>query len=116
MRSNWSRDREGFLLVFSVADRSTFESLGSFIEHINEVFEDDSVPIILVGNKIDLEVCRVCLHIAGITLTSGYTQDQRQVSFDEAKLLAKEFKVTAYVETSAKTGWSVDEAFLSLIR
>jgi GTPase SAR1 family protein len=53
------------------------------------------VPIILVGNKTDLEFSRV-------------------VFFEEAKKLADENKLL-YVETSAKQGAGVSEAFTKLV-
>lgn len=51
--------------------------------------EDDKIPILLVGNKSDLE-------------------DRRQVSVDEARGKAEEWGVQ-YVETSAKTRANVDK-------
>lgn len=51
--------------------------------------EEDKVPLLVVGNKSDLE-------------------DRRQVSADEARAKADEWSVQ-YVETSAKTRANVDK-------
>lgn len=51
--------------------------------------EEDKIPLLLVGNKSDLE-------------------DRRQVSVDEARTKADEWSVQ-YVETSAKTRANVDK-------
>ena len=52
LRSTWMRERDGFLLVYSVTDRGTFESLNSFYEQLSAMHEDAMPPIVLVGNKV----------------------------------------------------------------
>lgn len=51
--------------------------------------ENDTIPLLVVGNKSDLE-------------------DRRQVSLDEVRAKAEEWGVQ-YVETSAKTRANVDK-------
>lgn len=58
-------------------------------EQILRVKEEEAIPLLLVGNKSDLE-------------------DRRQVSADEAAAKASEWGVQ-YVETSAKTRANVDK-------
>ena len=58
-------------------------------EQIVRVKNDDFVPFILVGNKMDLDA-------------------KRQVSVDTAQNCARQWNV-AYVETSAKTRDNVDK-------
>jgi len=98
LRRQWVEVRDGFLLVFSVTDRSTFNDLTSFHDLIVEVKESamPKIPVVIVGNKADLA-------------------HRRQVSLEEARELATYFK-TSYIETSAKNGINVNEAFESLIR
>lgn len=55
--------------------------------------EEDKIPLLLVGNKSDLE-------------------DRRQVSVDDARAKAEEWSVQ-YVETSAKTRANVDKVCLN---
>lgn len=54
--------------------------------------EEDKIPLLLVGNKSDLE-------------------ERRQVSVDDARAKAEEWGVQ-YVETSAKTRANVDKVCL----
>jgi len=100
LRRQWIEDRDGFLLVFSIADRSSFEDINQFYELIVDVKEETmgitKVPLVLVGNKADLV-------------------DKRQVSSKEASDDAAKKNAT-YIETSAKNGDSVSEAFENLVR
>ncbi|PWA18868.1 hypothetical protein CCH79_00005092, partial [Gambusia affinis] len=96
MREQYMRTGEGFLLVFSVTDRGSFEEIYKFQRQILRVKDRDEFPMILVGNKADLEL-------------------QRQVTQEEGQQLARQLKVT-YMEASAKIRMNVDQAFHELVR
>ena len=55
----YMRSGEGFLLVFSVTDRTSFEEVSRFHKQILRVKDRDEFPIMLVGNKADLQQQRV---------------------------------------------------------
>lgn len=97
LRSTWMRERDGFLLVFSVTERPTFDDLASFYDQLQVMHEDRMPPLLLAGNKADL---------AG----------KRVVDKEEGERLAEEWGACAYVETSAKTGQNIDTAFSRLVR
>lgn len=82
MREQYMRTGEGFLLVFSVTDRGSFEEIYKFQRQILRVKDRDEFPMILIGNKADLD-------------------HQRQVTQEEGQQLARQLKVT-YMEASAK--------------
>jgi len=96
MREQYMRTGEGFLLVFSVTDRSSFEEISKFQIQILRVKDKDDFPMILVGNKSDLE-------------------NERTVTNAEASELAKAMKV-GYTETSAKLRTNVESSFYDLVR
>ncbi|KAL0092346.1 small G-protein Ras2 [Phycomyces blakesleeanus] len=96
LRDQWIRDGEGFLLVYSITARSTFERIRRFRDQIFRVKDVDNVPIILVGNKCD--------NVA-----------QRQVSRDEGQTMARSFNCE-FVETSAKTCVNVERSFYSVVK
>lgn len=96
LRSTWMRERDGFILVYSVCDSTTFTGLHSFYDQLSVMHEDNMPPLLLVGNKCDLE-------------------PKRQVSQQEGESLAKSYGCK-YMETSAKTGKNIDEAFTEIIR
>lgn len=97
IRDNYFRSGEGFLLVFSITEHESFTATAEFREQILRVkAEEDKIPLLVVGNKSDLE-------------------DRRQVSVEEARGKAEEWGVQ-YVETSAKTRANVDKVFFDLMR
>ena len=46
---------QGFLLVFSITSLSSLQELADLREQIMRIKDDNHVPIVLVGNKCDLE-------------------------------------------------------------
>lgn len=95
MRDQYMRTGEGFLLVFAVNNAKSFEDIAMYREQIKRVKDADDVPMVLVGNKCDLQM----------------------ISIDpkEARDVAQNYNIP-YVETSAKTRMGVDEAFYTLVR
>jgi len=96
MREQYMRTGEGFLLVYSITSRSSFEEVNTFHQQILRVKDRDTFPIIIVGNKSDLEY-------------------ERQVGMNEGRDLAKHLGCR-FKETSAKQRLNVDEAFSELVR
>ena len=53
VRDRYMRDGEGFLLVYSLIERTTFVPMAKISEQIKRVKDTDRhVPIVLVGNKV----------------------------------------------------------------
>ncbi len=93
------RQSNGFLLLFSVTDRNSLDEAIKYLDMIQQAKDEDDVtkiPIILVGNKLDLG-------------------DERVISRDEATDLAREYKLK-YMEISAKANENVTECFHTLTR
>ena len=55
MREQYMRTGEGFLLVYSITSRQSFEEIQVFQQQILRVKDKDYFPIIIVGNKCDLD-------------------------------------------------------------
>ena len=84
------KNSDAVILVYAINDKNTFGALDTWISKLNDTMDISKKPIILVGNKSDL--------------------DERQVSYEEGKKYA-ESKGFNFYETSAKTGENVEEAF-----
>lgn len=96
MREQYMRGGEGFLICYSIADRHSFLEAEEYRDLILKVRAAEHVPVILVGNKIDLEC-------------------QRRVSTEEGGALAAKFGCQ-FMETSAAHGRHVDDVFHILVR
>lgn len=59
MREQYMRSGEGFLLVYAVTDRASFDEMYKFHRQILRVKDRDEFPMLMVGNKADLETSRV---------------------------------------------------------
>lgn len=81
------------ILVYDVTNRASFENIDeNWYKEIKKA--SPNVALILVGNKIDLK-------------------NERVVSREEGELLSEKLKLT-YMETSAKTGENINDAFKML--
>jgi GTPase SAR1 family protein len=58
MREQYMRTGEGFLLVYSITSRSSFEEIAGFRQQILRIKDAESFPIVIIGNKCDLEFQR----------------------------------------------------------
>ncbi|KAI7868126.1 small G-protein Ras2 [Spinellus fusiger] len=96
LRDNWIVEGEGFLLVYSITARSTFDRIERFRHQIIRVKDIDNVPLVLVGNK-----CDEVIH--------------RKVYREEGVLLAKQWGC-GFFETSAKTYVNVERSFYSVVK
>ncbi|VDP18260.1 unnamed protein product [Soboliphyme baturini] len=103
MRDLYMKNGQGFVLVYSITAQSTFNDLIDLRDQILRVKDTDDVtacdfkvPMILIGNKCDLE-------------------DERVVGKDQGQNLARQFNC-AFLETSAKAKINVNEVFYDLVR
>ncbi|KAM6036734.1 GTP-binding protein Rit2 isoform 1-T1 [Theristicus caerulescens] len=96
MRDQYMRGGEGFIICYSITDRQSFQEAADFKELIYRVRHTYDIPLVLVGNKIDLE-------------------EFRQVSTEEGMSLAREYSCS-FFETSAALRFYIDDVFHGLVR
>ena len=85
----------GILLVYSIDDRNSLNNLENWIKDIKDKTNYEKVPLILIGNKCDLE-------------------GERKVSKEEGEKFALKYNAK-FFECSAKNNINVNQAFESLI-
>lgn len=88
-RKSYFSNAAAGIIVFDTTRRATFEHVKTWMLEFQIIGKP--VPIVLVGNKIDLV-------------------DEREVSREDAETLAQELNLS-YIETSAKDGNNVEEVF-----
>ncbi|KAL9133799.1 MAG: hypothetical protein Q9175_005018 [Cornicularia normoerica] len=86
----------GYMLVYSVASRQSFEMIRILRDKILNQLAADWVPLVIVGNKSDLKA------------------DQRHVQAEEGRKLAEEFSCS-FTEASARLNSNVGKAFEQMI-
>eukprot|EP00057_Strongylocentrotus_purpuratus_P001498 XP_001199418.2 PREDICTED: ras-related protein R-Ras2 isoform X1 [Strongylocentrotus purpuratus] len=59
MREQYMRTGDGFLLVFALTNRTSFDEIYKYHRQILRVKDRDEFPMILIGNKADLEDSRI---------------------------------------------------------
>eukprot|EP00768_Dysnectes_brevis_P006449 gnl/Dysnectes_brevis/508_a564_9104.p1 GENE.gnl/Dysnectes_brevis/508_a564_9104~~gnl/Dysnectes_brevis/508_a564_9104.p1 ORF type:complete len:190 (-),score=45.14 gnl/Dysnectes_brevis/508_a564_9104:103-672(-) len=96
LRDAYMRNGHGFILVYAITSSTSFDDCRTLHEQILRVKEKDAVPLILVGNKCDLE-------------------DDREVKNEAGKSLSEEFNCK-FLESSAKDNVNIKEIFITLVK
>ena len=87
---------QGVMVVFDVTNQKSFDDLKFWLDSIKtHIYDDDYVPIVIIGNKIDLQ--------------------KRVVQKKDANEFAEQHHYH-YYETSAKTGDGIDMAIRELVK
>ncbi len=92
IRSHYFKGARGVLIVYDITNERSFQNIKKWYQEVKKHLED--IPMILVGNKLDLE-------------------ELRSVSLKDGENMAKEIGIP-FFETSAKTGENVEFIFRTL--
>ena len=92
---NFIEKCDGVLLVYAINFKESYNDISKWVNKIRELQSDEHFPVVLIGNKIDLD-------------------NERVINKEDGEKVAKNYKFPFY-ETSAKTGENVKEAFQHLI-
>jgi small GTP-binding protein len=92
VRKSYLANAEAGILVYDVTNHQSYDNIGNWHDEI--INASPNISLILVGNKIDLK-------------------DEREVKLQEGNKLAEKLGLS-YIETSAKTGENINDAFKML--
>lgn len=96
MRDLYIKNGQGFVVCYSLTNHQTFQDIKTMKEQIVRVKGTDKVPILLVGNKVDLENLREVPTVEGMALAQIWG--------------------CSFVESSAKNRTNVNEVFAEIVR
>ena len=91
---NLIKNADGIILMYAINDRVSFEAIPRWVDSIIEVKGND-FPIILIGNKCDLE-------------------EERKITKEEGEKEAEKYGFI-FFESSNKDGTNLDEFVMSLV-
>lgn len=96
MRDLYIKNGHGFIVVYSITSTQTFQDIRTMKEQILRVKGRLQVPLLLVGNKVDLD-------------------NQREVQSNEGVGLAQVWGCP-FLEASARSSQNVNEVFIEIVR
>ena len=99
LKDTYIRGGDGFVIVYSITSQTSFIEASNTRDQIYRVLDKEmteKIPIVLVGNKCDLE-------------------HERQVQKDEVEEIAKNWNV-AFLEASAKCKTNIDLIYETIMR
>jgi Ras-related protein Rab-8A len=91
---NYYRGAHGIALVYDVTNEASFQNIRKWIQDVH-TYAEQSVNLVLIGNKCDLV-------------------NKKVVETSRGQALADEYDIR-FFETSAKTDTNVEDAFSSLV-
>ncbi|RZF44401.1 hypothetical protein LSTR_LSTR010030 [Laodelphax striatellus] len=97
MRALSISSADAFILVYSVVDAATFDEARVIREQIIQTKANKAVPIVVVGNKLDL------------------ADDAREVSYETTESIVTVDWENGFVEASAKDNINVTQVFKELL-
>ena len=89
--SNFYRNSSLAMMVYSINSKESFLNINRWLKEI-KINSNPDIKIILIGNKADLE-------------------NEREVTYEEAKKYKEENQILYFEETSAKTGLNAKKVF-----
>ncbi|QRV86592.1 Ras family small GTPase [Ceratobasidium sp. AG-Ba] len=96
LRDQWVREGQGFILVYSITERRSFERMETFRQALLRAKSRSPPLFVLVGNKCDQTY-------------------ERQVMKHEGESLAQQWGCD-FFETSARTGHNIEKLFQNIVR
>ncbi|MEJ2248119.1 MAG: GTP-binding protein [Candidatus Lokiarchaeota archaeon] len=98
LRKMYYMGAQAAFIVFDVTNNESFEHVEDWYNEVNQFLNLRNLPIIIVGNKVDLEEEREVDYQEGVKLTKKLSEEGRVSNI-------------SYIETSALTGENIQDAF-----
>ena len=93
---NIIENSQGIIIIYDITNKESFINMNKWIHKIKYYHDMNEIPIIIAGNKIDLEV-------------------NRAVTNEDISQLVNRYEKTKYYECSVINGKEINEIFTSII-
>ncbi|MFX0011641.1 MAG: GTP-binding protein, partial [Candidatus Hermodarchaeota archaeon] len=117
-RKTYYNGAQAAFIVFDLTNRKSFENINYWNNELQEFMENKDIPIIIVGNKTDLVEQRQVSYEEGIQLAKDLSMltsfsDSTSMSdySDLSGIEDSSHTKISYIETSARTGERIQDAF-----
>ena len=97
-RKTYYNGAQAAFIVFDLTNKDTFENIETWFKELDQFIENQDLPVVIVGNKKDLEDERTVSYQEGVEYVNELSQKD-----PNSKI--------SYIETSALTGENVEDAF-----
>lgn len=117
IRNFYMENARGFVLVYSVCSLESFEYISALHEEVLGARVSENVPMVLVGNKCDLDRSGSDSNNDAKECAFGGdgVKEPRQVTTEQGKELGRIFQCP-FLETSAKDGTHIDDIFVGVVK
>ncbi|MBY9004718.1 MAG: GTP-binding protein [Candidatus Lokiarchaeota archaeon] len=117
-RKTYYNGAQAAFIVFDLTNRKSFENVTHWHNELKEFMEYKDLPIIIVGNKTDLAEQKVISYEEGLQLAkdlsklTGMSENTAMSDYSDLSSIenGSQTKIS-YIETSAKTGNRIQDAF-----
>ena len=92
LSNSYIRQSDGIVIVYDISNKKSFDSIVYWMKNIKDNKSNDYIPIIIVGNKIDLE-------------------EKRKVFQNDIDRLFKNNADIFFLESSAKNNYNINQIF-----
>ena len=97
-RKTYYTGAQAVFIVYDLTKRQSYNNIRKWYQELEDYIENPDLPIVIVGNKSDLEKQRVITFQEGVSLASDLSNQG--------------ISKISYIETSALTGENVNDAFV----
>ncbi|MFX0057591.1 MAG: GTP-binding protein [Candidatus Hodarchaeota archaeon] len=97
-RKTYYQGAQAAFIVFDLTNEESFKNVKLWYDELQLFIENREIPVVIVGNKTDLENQRIIEYQNGVELVNAFLTDYSSKDF-------------SYIETSALSGENVEDAF-----
>jgi small GTP-binding protein len=97
-RKTYYLGTQAAFIVSDISNQTSFDNIKKWYKELQDFVKNKDIPIVIVGNKIDLSVERIVSYQDGVKYVNELAKENHNQDI-------------SYIETSARTGENIEDAF-----